>query len=122
MKIEHRYAAVGMAALAVLSGGQWLRTRHALPDLAWLLGVLPNLSAAVAIPFVTAAAWAEVTRRPPGAITRRWLVAGSVAGLIGWELLQLIGSRLVFDCADIAATLAGAALAAILFEGLAARC
>ncbi len=121
MSIMYRYAAVGLTALAVLSAGQWLRARHALPELTWLLGVLPNLSAAVAIPLVTAAALVEMRGRPPGPGALRWLVAASAAGLIGWEVLQLARPRLVFDWADIAATLVGSAFAMILFERLGPR-
>ena len=61
MKLSTRYGAVGIAALAALTAVQWLRengqSKGEIP--AYLLGVLPNLFAAIAITFVVLSFFAD---------------------------------------------------------------
>lgn len=120
MTAMQRYSLTGIAALAALSGV------HALRDAGhgdhWLIGVAPNLCAAVAIPFVALGIWAERRRNAPRAATLRafaWCAAGSLLGLTVWEAAQRFTSGLVFDPWDLLATVAGTALAAVLIARLA---
>ena len=121
MKLVSRYALVGIAALAAVTAVQWLREnkllRGEVPD--YLLGVLPNLCAAVAITFVLLSILADQMKLIEYRTARRWfLFAGAIAGvgLIGWEVVQLTSDNLIFDFNDIGATLAGLVLSAAVFH------
>lgn len=120
MTLATRYASAGIAALAVLSLGHWLRALRAFdsPIATFILGVLPNVAAAVAIPFVVAGVLADMRKARPVPVSRRaftMLNAGSVLGLAGWELVQRTSTTLRFDVDDLVATLVGALVAQGLF-------
>lgn len=123
MKLSTRYAVVGLAALGVLSLVHWARRSLDIGGeiSAYLIGVLPNLAAALAIPFVLLSIWVEQRREATHVAARRsflrlTLLAG--LGLIGWEFLQRGSRRLVFDAHDIGATLIGLLLGWLLFGWL----
>jgi len=88
-----RHASTGLAALAVLSLGHWARANgvFASPVATFILGVLPNVAAAVAIPSITAGALADRRKDrqvPIDLRTFTMLNLGSVAGLVAWEFVQ----------------------------------
>jgi len=120
MKLSTRYAVVGLAALGILSLVDWVRgwpfRGGGITD--YLIGVLPNVAAALAIPFVLLGIWAEQRREATDVSARRsflrlTLVTG--VGLIGWEFLLQGSRRLVFDAHDIGATLVGLLLGWLIF-------
>jgi hypothetical protein len=120
MKLPTRYGIAGIAALAALSVIHWLRgiefPRHEVSS--YLLGVLPNLCAAVAITFVVLSIWADQQKLFEYQNAKRWFwIAASIAGvgLIGWELAQLTMSSFVFDINDMGATFAGLVLSGAVF-------
>ena len=126
MKLSTRYAVVGLAALGILSLVHrvrgWPFRSGGITD--YLIGVLPNVAAALAIPFVLLGIWAEQRREATDVSARRGflrltLVTG--VGLIGWEFLQQGSRRLVFDAHDIGATLVGLLLGWLIFCCLAPR-
>jgi hypothetical protein len=115
-----KHALTGMAALAVLSLGHWARANSGFssPVATFILGVLPNVAAAVAIPFITAGALADMRKDRQVPIDRRtftMLNLASVAGLVAWEFVQRGSLSLRFDPADLVATLVGAAVAQWVF-------
>lgn len=121
-----RYGLAGIAALAGLSLVHWLReirfSGGAAAD--YLIGVGPNLCAAVAITFVALSVWADQQKQIAYRAARRWfLIAAAVSGvgLLGWEFFQRTSDTLVFDLHDIGATLAGLALSAAIFRILTPR-
>ena len=126
MKLSLRYSLVGCGALALLSLVQWVRPLSATAT-TWvrqLLGVLPNVTAAIAIPFVLLSIWAELRPDATAADNRRRFVLCSLVagvGLVAWEFLQLHSGRLVFDPQDIVATLVGLVLARGLFSWVTPR-
>lgn len=94
------------------------------PASAYLLGVLPNLAAALAITFVLLAIWADHDKtRSFTALRRRFIISASISGLglLGWELVQRTSDRFVFDPHDLGATAIGIGLAGLLFYGLTPR-
>lgn len=116
-----RHALTGMAALAVLSLGHWARAAGVFssPVATFILGVLPNVAAAVGIPFITAGGLADMRKDrqvPIDLRTFTMLNLGSVAGLVAWEFVQRGSLSLRFDPADLVATLVGAALAQWVFR------
>jgi len=116
-----KHAFTGMTALAVLSLGHWARAAGVFesPLATFILGVLPNVAAAVAIPSITAGALADMRKDrelPIGVRTFTMLNAGSVMGLAAWEFVQRGSLSLRFDPADLVATLVGAAVAQWLFR------
>jgi hypothetical protein len=118
-----KHALTGMTALAVLSLGHWARAAgmFSSPVATFILGVLPNVAAAVAIPFITAGALADMRKDRQVPIDRRtftMLNLGSVAGLVAWEFVQRGSLSLRFDPADLVATVAGAAVAQWAFRRL----
>lgn len=121
MKLAARYGFIGVAALAALSLTHWARA-HRRPEsevALYLLGVLPNLLAAVATPFVFLGAWADRNSGADYVEARRWLALAttlSTAGLVGWEFVQQNSRKLVFDLHDIGSTLVGTCLAVALFR------
>lgn len=117
-----RYALTGIAALAALSAV------HAVRDAGhgghWLIGVAPNLCAAIAIPFVALSVWADRRRDADRRETLRafaWCASGSLVGLVAWELVQLGPRGLVFDLRDLVATVVGTGFAGALIVRLAPR-
>lgn len=120
--VPRRWAWLGLAGLAGLAVGQWLRESGlagAAPD--WLAGSWPNLAAAFAIPFVWLSCLLDIdpTRADRGPREWRTMAAGlAVAGigLTAWETVQLALPRARFDPLDLAATGVGLALAALAFR------
>jgi hypothetical protein len=123
MKRSMRYGLVGIGALAALSLVHWAREQdfEAPETVLFLMGVLPNVTAAIAVPFVLLGIWAD---QKPAATCQAarlsfaifTLVAGS--GLIAWEFMQQWSSSLFFDYNDIAATIAGLVIAWLMFRVL----
>lgn len=120
MTIASRAGVTGICALAVLSAVHWLRDEVGgweASAVVYALGVLPNLTAAVAIPYVLLGIWADQTKAADPAAAFRMLVglsAVGATGLLAWELVQRRSSTLVFDLHDVAATVVGAASAVAL--------
>jgi glycopeptide antibiotics resistance protein len=82
------------------------------------MGVLPNVAAAIAIPFVLLSIWADQKPAATYRAARRsfvilTLIAG--VGLIAWEFMQQSSHSLFFDYHDIAATIFGLVVAWLLF-------
>jgi apolipoprotein N-acyltransferase len=120
MKLSTRYGAVGIAALAALTAVQWLReSGHSEGEIpAYLLGVLPNLFAAIAITFVVLSFFADQRKLTHSRNATPWfLLAATIsgAGLTAWEYFQRTSDSLVFDLHDIAATIVGVALSIVFF-------
>jgi hypothetical protein len=120
MKLSTRYGLVGIGALAALSLVHWGRESQYGTDQIthYLMGVLPNVAAAIAIPFVLLSIWADQNQNASYADARRsfvvvTLVAG--AGLIAWEFIQQSSRTLVYDTHDIGATILGLGLGYLLF-------
>jgi len=117
---------VGLAALALLTLVGWVRQNHLVggPFLSFLIGVLPNVAAAIAIPYVILGAWIEQRAGMSVAVVRRnfnRLSLGAGGGLILWEFLQQSSRRLVFDVNDLGATLGGLLLGWLIFNWLTPR-
>ena len=120
MKLSTRYGAVGIAALAALTAVQWLRENgHSKGEIpAYLLGVLPNLFAAIAITFVVLSFFADQRKLSHSRNATPWFLLSATisgAGLTGWEYIQRTSGRFVFDLHDIAATIVGMALSVVFF-------
>ncbi len=120
MRGSMRYGLAGISGLGLLTIGHWLRDLALPPQrtVDYLLGVIPNFAAAIAITFVLLSIWSDQYRDASFATTlRALLVSASISGvgLISWELIQGTSNRLVFDPHDIGATLVGVATAAIMF-------
>jgi hypothetical protein len=91
------------------------------PTIDYLIGVLPNFAAAIAITFVLLSIWADQNREADfNSAKRPFLVCAFISsvGLLAWELVQKTSSRLVFDSNDVGATLVGVGAASILFYAL----
>lgn len=126
MRVSTRYGLAGIGALGLLSTVHWIRDQAwSLPGIAdYLIGVLPNFAAAIAIVFVPLSIWSAQNRDAGSAsLNRALLIAAliSSAGLLCWELFQTMSHRLVFDPHDIGATLVGVGIAYILFHLLTPR-
>jgi hypothetical protein len=112
-----------LAALSLVHWGR--RLQFEAPEIVfYLLGVLPNVAAAIAIPFVLLSIWTD--QKPAAtyqAARRRIVVLTLVAGvgLIAWEYMQQSSDSLFFDYHDIAATIFGLAVAWLLFVLLTPR-
>lgn len=126
MRISTRYALAGIGALGLLSLVHWSRTQQfEAPQIVfYLIGVLPNVAAAIAITFVLLSTWAD--QKLPAShqhARRRFFICALVAGvgLIAWEFVQRSSRTLFFDYHDIAATLFGLAVAWLLFSLLTPR-
>lgn len=121
-----RYGVAGVGALALLSLVHWLRGRPvpAEPIPTYLVGIVPNLAAAIAITFVLLSIWADQSKDAPYAAARRWFVACaavSASGLVAWEFVQRTSARFVFDPHDVGATLVGTAVAFPIFLAITPR-
>jgi hypothetical protein len=92
------------------------RTPQATKD--YLIGVLPNFAAAIAITFVLLSIWSDQNKEAGFTAAKRpFFLCASISGfgLIAWELFQKTSSRLVFDPHDVGATVVGIGAAGILF-------
>jgi hypothetical protein len=125
MKLSTRYGLAGIGALGALSLVHWGRTQCEAPEIvSYLMGVLPHVAAAIAIPFVLLSIWAD--QKPAAtyhAVRRSFVVLALVAGvgLIAWEFIQQSSRSLFFDYHDIAATILGLVVAWFLFVLLTPR-
>ncbi|QJR37647.1 hypothetical protein [Gemmatimonas groenlandica] len=120
MTFSTRYALVGISALAVLSLVSWARRVRfsGAESVMYLMGVLPNVAAAIAIPFILLGIWADQQPNASYDRTRRAFVVvlvGTGVLLVAWEFVQLTSRGLVFDPHDLVATCIGLGLAGILF-------
>jgi hypothetical protein len=123
MKLElpYRLSATGMIGLAALSATHWLRENTTAPGpaLSFVLGVMPNLAAAFAMPLILAS-FSPLSSRAP--ITRSsrlrysWILLFTTLGLCGWEVMQTQSNRFVFDFYDVLATGFGSAFAYFAFS------
>ena len=111
---------MGIGALGALSLVHWGRKlQYGGPGMAdYLMGTLPNVAAAIAIPFVLLSIWAD--QKPAAtylAARQRFVVLALFAalGLIAWEFVQQSSRTLVFDLHDIGATILGIAVGWLLF-------
>lgn len=123
MSVFARYGLSGIGALGLLTAVHWLRGLAFLPSPLgdYLLGILPNFAAAIAIAFVALSIWSDQNRDADFASTKRaflFTAAMSGAGLLAWEFFQQTSDRLVFDPHDIGATLVGLGAAGLLFHAL----
>jgi len=123
MRLATRYGLAGIGGLAILSFGHWLREGRSIVGQPgeYVLGVLPNFAASIAITFVLLSIWAD--RKEPltfAAARNRFLICATIggAGLVAWEFVQLTGDRLVFDLHDISTTGIGLCAAGLLFLAL----
>ena len=119
-KQSTRYGLVGIAALALLSCVHWIRglSGELVPVVAYLVGVLPNVVAAIAIPFVFMGIIADQKKDAPPTTIQRWFYASVITscfGLLGWELIQRTSDRLIFDFNDLLATVVGSIIACAIF-------
>jgi hypothetical protein len=126
MRLSTRYGLTGIGALSLLTTAHQLRgiERSSQPAIDYLLGVLPNFAAAIAITFVPLTIWAEQNRDADLSTAKRpFSLCASISGvsLLAWEVLQRLSKRLVFDPYDVAATLVGLAAACLIFYALSAQ-
>jgi hypothetical protein len=126
LELPYRLSATGMIGLAVLSATHWLRenTSGSGPVCSLLLGVMPNLAAAFAMPLILASFSPHTARTPATKYSRlrfSWVLLFTTLGLCGWELMQARSNRFVFDVYDILATGLGSALAYLAFSWHARR-
>ena len=120
MKPSTRCGLVGIGALGALSLVHWCRKlQYDWPEIIlYLMEVLPNVAAAIAIPFVALSIWAD--QKPAAtypAARRAFVVLTPVAGLglMAWELVQQSSRTLVFDPHDIGATILGLGVGWLFF-------
>lgn len=121
MRLSTRYGLVGIGALAVLSLVHWARTQQydGAEVVLYLMGVLPNVAAAVAVPFVVLSIWADQNQSASHAAARRCFIVVTLVtgvGLIAWEFIQQSSRTLVYDIHDIGATILGLAVGWLLFR------
>jgi hypothetical protein len=117
---------MGIGALALLATVHQLRgmARAPQPTGDYLVGVLPNFAAAIAITFVLLSIWSDQNREAGLTEAKRpFLVCSSMSGfgLLAWELFQRTSDRLVFDPHDAGATVVGVCAAGLLFYALTPR-
>lgn len=123
MHLSTRYGVVGIGALALLTAVHQLRKTTWVwsPAGDYLIGILPNFAAAIAITFVLLSIWADQNRDAVFAsIKRPFAMCGSISllGLLAWEAYQRTSNRFVFDLNDIGATIVGVAAAVLLFYSI----
>ena len=120
MRLSTRYGLVGIGALGVLSLVHWGRTQQydGAEVVLYLMGVLPNVAAAIAVPFVVLSIWADQNQGASHAAARRSFgvaTLGTGVALIAWEFIQQSSRTLVYDIHDIGATILGLAGGWLLF-------
>lgn len=118
--LSTQYGLMGLGTLALLSLVHWMRglSNEWIPTVSYLLGVAPNILAAIAIPSVFMSIVADQKKDASPTSLRQWYVASlamSFAGLIGWEFIQTTSDKLIFDVNDLGATLVGTTLTYALF-------
>ena len=94
------------------------------PALVYILGVMPNIAAAIAIPFVFMGIFADQRKDASLRSIRNWFFAAvlvSCTGLFGWESIQQTSNRLVFDIDDLIATFFGSVLSLGIFAAITKR-
>lgn len=126
MTLSTRYGLVGLGGLALLTGGHWVRevSSDGALALVYILGVLPNIAAAIAIPFVFMGIFADQQKDASVRSIRNWFFASvfvSCASLFAWEFIQLGGDRLVFDTDDLIASLFGSVISLGIFAAVTKR-
>lgn len=123
MKLSTRYGLAGIAALALLTAVDALRARGGIGSAtgSFLLGVLPNFAAAIAIPFVMLSVWTDQRQSATTGRAFAACVTFSTLGLFAWEAIQRTSGRFVFDPHDLGATVAGALAAFLLFRSMTPR-
>lgn len=126
MKLSTRYGLVGLGGLTLLTVGHWVRevSSNGAPALIYILGVLPNIVAAIAIPFVFMGIFADERKDASLRSIRNWFFASvfvSCAGMFGWEFIQRTGHQLVFDTDDLIATVLGSFLSLVIFAAITKR-
>jgi hypothetical protein len=126
MRLSTRYGLTGLGALALLTATHQVRSmgRPLHPAADYLVGVLPNFAAAIAISFVLLSIWSDQNRDAGFASTKRpFLLCASISGfgLLAWEWFQKTSARLVFDPHDVGATFAGVGAATLLFYAMRPR-
>lgn len=115
-KLSERLAATGIVGLAALTAAQWLRENIADPEpiTAFTLGILPNLTAAFAMPLILAS-FSDRTSGTAVTLAIRLayirVLLFTTSGLCGWELLQTQMQGFVFDVYDLLATGLGSIIA-----------
>lgn len=110
-----------MIGLAVLSATHWLRDNLSDPGpaIAFVLGVMPNLAAAFAMPLILSSFAPQVLNLRQSTRARAvygLLILFTTLGLLGWEVVQSKSAAFVFDVYDIVATLIGSLLALFAFN------
>lgn len=120
MNLSTLYGIAGIGALAGLTVVQWVRENAvAQAEIAtYLVGVLPNFFAAMAITFVVLSFFADQRKLASRRAAWPWfLLAAAIsgAGLLCWEYIQQSSDRFVFDLHDIGATLVGLLLSGVVF-------
>lgn len=123
VQLSTRYGLVGIGGLALLTFVQWAREQrpHLEPVGEYLLGVVPNFAAAIAICFVLLGIWTDQARNTTAASNgNRFLASAAISGLglAGWEFVQQTSQRFVFDPGDLLATFAGMITSAALFYAI----
>lgn len=126
MRLSTRYGLTGIGALALLAAVHQLRGMELSPQPSrdYLIGVLPNFAAAIAITFVLLSIWSDQNPNADFASAKRpFIICASISGLglLAWELFQKTSSRLVFDPHDVGATVVGIGVSIMLFYMLKPR-
>lgn len=126
LELPQRLAIMGITGLAALSVTHWLRAHvhDPAPAISFVLGCMPNLAAAFAMPLILATFTARTSKAPITQASRRaflGVLVFTTLGLLGWELVQTRSSNFVFDTNDVIATVVGAALALATYRWLARR-
>lgn len=121
-----RLSATGLVGLAALTTTHWMRDHLAdpAPALAFALGVMPNVAAALAMPLILASFTPQTSQVPVTASSHRafiLILAFTTIGLLAWEVVQTRSDQFVFDPYDLLATLVGAALAGLAYRSHARR-
>lgn len=116
INLSTRLSLAGMLGLALLSATHWARAAIPYPStsVAFALGVLPNLAAAIAMPLILTSMLPSIAGPRPTKSARRhfhFLLLFTTLGLCTWELIQTRSSSFVFDINDIGATVVGAVFA-----------
>ncbi len=126
MRLSTRYGLTGIGALSLLTAVHQLREieRSPQPTIGYLIGVLPDFAAAIAIVFVLLSIWGDRNQDADFRSAKRaFFVCALISGLglLAWELFQKTSSSLVFDPHDVGATAVGISIATALFFLLSAQ-